>query len=392
MPQQVRHDKNYNNMMTTTSHSLIRNTVRTLSLSHFRNYHSVRIEVSDSPVVLIGPNGAGKTNVLEAISLLTPGRGIRRAKLSDIDRMDSSAPWAVAAEVAGLRGETSIGTGRSADEENSEKRIVKIDGKAARSQTELGSVFAALWLTPQMDNLFIEGGTARRKFLDRLIYSFDGEHATRVNAYDFAMRERNRLLQDGRADPVWLCALEQKMAEQGIAIAVARQHGIEGLNNAVMLSAHSFPKVYLSLAGFVEDALAQRSALETEEAFKEKLAAARAQDAATGRTGTGIHRSELGVLHVEKNMVAERCSTGEQKALLVSIILAQARAGAAWHGRIPALLLDEVVTHLDATRRAELFAELSSLGAQSWLTSTDRDLFGGFDAQFLTVKPGHIKP
>ncbi len=365
--------------------------IQNITLSRFRNYGSLRLEVASKPVVLVGPNGAGKTNLLEAISLLTPGRGLRRAALADLDNAPGDAPWAVAADVNGMRGEASIGTGRDGQSgAETDKRIVKIDGKAARGQAELAKVFAALWLTPQMDNLFLEGGTARRKFLDRLVYSFDADHASRINAYEFAMRERNRLLSEGRRDEAWLGALEQKMAEQGVAIAVARAHGVEGLNQAVQLSKHSFPQAHMALSGVVEEALQEGSALVAEEKFRESLAASRAADAGAGRTLVGVHRAVVDVVHMEKNMPAERCSTGEQKALLVSIILAQARAGAAWHGSVPVLLLDEVAAHLDGIRRAELYAELASIGAQAWLTGTDNDIFEGFDGLRFTVKNGAV--
>ncbi len=369
----------------------IRVHVKGLLLSHFRNYHSAQLTVDAKPVVLVGPNGAGKTNILEAISLLTPGRGLRRAKLADMDNEHDDASWAVAAEVLGPRGEASLGTGRdSQGGEETDKRIVKIDGKTARGQTALAGMFSVLWLTPQMDNLFLEGGTARRKFLDRLVYSFDAEHASRVNAYEFTMRERNRLLGEGRADATWLGALEQKMAEQGVAIAVARAHAVEGLGKAMLLAQHSFPQAHLSVHGMVEDAVMESPARVAEEKFRDALAKNRMADAAAGRSLIGIHRAQVEVTHVEKNVPAERCSTGEQKALLVSTILAQARAGAAWHGCVPVLLLDEVATHLDSTRRAELYNELETVGAQVWITGTDRDIFTGFNAQFLTVESGRI--
>lgn len=371
----------------------IRTYVKSLILSSFRNYHSCRIQTDMRPVVLVGPNGAGKTNILEAISLLTPGRGLRRSKLSEMDNAEGTEPWAIAAEVRGIQGETSIGTGRDREGgEDSEKRLIKIDGKTARGQAGLTKVFSALWLTPQMDNLFIDGGTARRKFLDRLVYSFDGEHASRINSYDFAMRERNRLLAGGGSDSAWLAALEQKMAEQGIAIAVARAHAVEGLMQAMELSQHSFPKGRMAVTGTIEQMLRETSALQAEEQFRAILASSRGQDAAAGRTFEGVHRAQVEVVHIAKNAPAERCSTGEQKALLVSIILAQARAGAAWHGCVPVLLLDEVATHLDATRRAELYAEISAIGAQTWITGTDRDIFTGLESQFLQVDKGKITP
>ena len=371
---------------------LIRHQVLTLSLSHFRNYVSARIETDAQLVVLTGPNGAGKTNLLEAISLLTPGRGLRRATLSDLNNVKESASWAVSAEVIGSKGPATIGTGRDTQgDETSNKRIVKIDGKISRGQTELASLFSALWLTPQMDTLFIEGDSVRRKFFDRLVFSFDGEHASRINAYDYAMRERNRLLGEYGADPLWLSALEQKMAEQGIAIAVARSHTAQRLIQSMQLCGHSFPKAQIELSGSVVTALEQGSALSAEEEFRSQLEQNRSKDTAAGRALSGIHRTLVKVTHIKKNMLAELCSSGEQKALLVSIILAQARAGTMWHGRVPVLLLDEVATHLDLIHRAELFAEISDIGAQVWITSTDRNIFTEIKGHFLTIESGKIK-
>lgn len=376
----------------THSSSVVRNCVESIVLTHFRNYHLARLDVQDGQsVVLIGENGAGKTNMLEAISLLTPGRGFRRASLSDMDNIQDHACWSVSAEIHGAQGNVQVGTGRdpeAAGEGN--KRIVRMDGKNTKTQTDLAKVFAVLWLTPQMDNLFIEGGTARRKFLDRLVYSFDDEHASRMNAYETAMRERNKLLAMGRADPLWLTALEQKMAEQGVAITVARQQAVDGLMHAMQQSDCPFPKAIMSISGVIETLLVEQSALHAEESFRIILAQSREQDTRAGRALTGIHRSSVHVMHKEKHMEAERCSTGEQKALLVSIILAQANAGAVWHGRVPVLLLDEVSTHLDVIRRNALYEALAATGAQCWLTGTDQELFNGFDAQFIRVEVGEI--
>jgi len=399
--------------------------VSALSLTHFRNYISARIEVSPAPIVLTGRNGVGKTNILEAISLLTPGRGIRRAKLSELNRSSPSpfqgegrdegsirgatnphpsplperereSSWTIAASITGMQGEVKIGTGRDPESaDDNDKRIVKIDGKIARSQAELARHFAIIWLTPQMEQLFQDSNSAGRKFLDRLVYSFDPEHASRVNEYEFAMRERNRLLQNDRADGVWLDALEQTMAETAAAIAQARIHTVQHINHAIGQSTLSFPKAQLSVAGTVEDLLNLGTpAVTVEEDFKRILKNGRPQDGAAGRTLAGIHRSEMRVIHVIKQMPAELCSTGEQKALLLSIVLAQARAGAQWHGVIPVLLLDEVVAHLDATRRLELFEEICQIGAQTWMTGTDPLLFEGMEGkgQFFGVENGVVIP
>lgn len=372
--------------------AITRNSVRSLALSHFRNYHTARFDIDASrSVVLVGPNGAGKTNMLEAISLLTPGRGLRRASLGDMDNSEDHLCWSVAAEVEGLQGVVQVGTGRDPEGgEESNKRIVRMDGKNARAQSDLAKVFAVLWLTPQMDNLFIEGGTERRKFLDRLVYSFDDEHASRVNAYESAMRERNRLLAQARVDPLWVGALEHKMAEQAVAITVARQQAVEGVMVAMEKAGHHFPKAHIMLTGTLEQLLAEQSALNAEESFRAILARGRGADAQAGRALAGVHRSQLNVLHVQKNMQAERCSTGEQKALLVSIILAQANAGSTWHGRVPVLLLDEVSTHLDLGRRRALYGALEETRAQCWLTGTDADTFNGFNAQMFSINSGEI--
>ncbi|NBO20073.1 MAG: DNA replication/repair protein RecF, partial [Proteobacteria bacterium] len=290
--------------------------------------------------------------------------------------------------------EAQIGTGRDPESSDADKRLVKIDGRPARGQAELSRHISALWLTPQMEQLFQEGASAGRKFLDRLVYSFDAEHASRVNEYEYAMRERNRLLSQYRPDEVWLDALEQTMAETGAAIAQARLLAAEHINLAIQASPLSFPKADLSIRGPVEDLLSQgMAAVAAEEAFKGQLRAARGQDAAAGRTLSGVHRSELGVIHIIKQMPAENCSTGEQKALLLSIVLAQARAGAQWKGVVPVLLLDEVVAHLDATRRLELFEEICQIGAQSWMTGTDASLFAGLEgeAQYFHVENGTVR-
>jgi len=368
--------------------------VSTLYLSNFRNYVSERIEVSNAPVVLTGHNGAGKTNILEALSLLTPGRGLRKAKLSEIDAIGGDLNWTVAATVQGMQGESKIGTGRDPEgDESSDRRILKIDGKIVRGQGELSRHLSMVWLTPQMERLFDEGTSAGRKFLDRLVYSFDPDHASRINEYEYAMRERNKLLERGGYDSSWLDALEQTMAETAAAIAQARLQTMSNINHAVSISGLSFPKAHMSMRGMVEEALHEGTpAVQMEEAFKRALLGNRNQDAAAGRTLLGIHRSELKVLHVDKGMPAGSCSTGEQKAVLLSIILAQARAGAMWRGVVPIMLLDEVIAHLDSTRKLELFQEICQIGAQVWMTGTDEKLFADLQGktQFFRVENGRI--
>ncbi|MDX1974247.1 MAG: DNA replication/repair protein RecF [Rickettsiales bacterium] len=382
-----------------TSHSLSNATslhLTSLSLQGFRNYTAARITLDKRPVVLAGRNGAGKTNVLEAISLLTPGRGLRRAKLADLDTIQQQATasnWAVAATVHGIQGEVKIGTGRDPESLETDKRTVRIDGKTLRSQAELGRHVAMIWLTPQMEQLFNDGNSAQRKFLDRLVYSFDTEHASRMNEYEYAMRERNRLLQNGEGNAPWLDALEQSMAETACAIASARLQAISSINHAIMRSTLNFPKAHLSISGIAEDRLFEdEPAITVEEALKRHWHHARRDDAIAGRTLAGVHRSELTITHIEKAMPAESCSTGEQKAVLLSIILAQARAAALWKGLIPLILLDEVISHLDSIRKLELFEEICQIGAQTWMTGTDVTLFADLHnkAQYFQVADGQI--
>ncbi len=371
--------------------------INSLSLSHFRNYGTARLELNHKPiVVLTGRNGAGKTNILEALSLLTPGRGLRKARISEIDSTKSEGmPWAVASTATGMQGNVQIGTGRDPEgsAEQNERRIIRMDGKTSRSQAELGRHLAMLWLTPQMEQLFQEGATAARKFLDRLVYSFDPEHASRVNEYEYAMRERNRILQNGYPDPHWLDALEQTMAETGCAIASARLQTLESINHAMSLSTLSFPKAGVGVDGMAENLLKEGiPAIGVEESLKRTWREARRPDATAGRTLSGVHRSEMRVLHLEKRMPAGQCSTGEQKALLISIVLSQARAGAMWKGVVPVLLFDEIAAHLDATRRLELFGEICQIGAQTWMTGQDPLLFTEVqgNAQYFQVDDGRI--
>jgi DNA replication and repair protein RecF len=373
--------------------------LQSLALSNFRNYEYARVEVSPLPVVLTGENGAGKTNILEAVSLLTIGRGLRRAKLSEIDKLTHNPQpitWAISANLIGRLGEVKIGTGRDCESiENTDKRIVKIDEKLVKGQAELSRHTSMIWLTPQMEQLFGESASAGRKFLDRLVFSFDADHASRINEYDYAMRERNKLLALGRGDKIWLDALEQTMAETASATALARITTADHINHTIASSPLSFPKAFVEARGFVEDLLkAGSSALEAENALKTALAEGRGRDGAAGRTLVGTHRSELCVTHLGKNMPAQNCSMGEQKAMMLSIILAQARAGSQWHGVTPIILLDEVAGHLDSLKRSELFEEITEIKAQTWMTGTDFSQFADLQgkAQFFKVENGAIIP
>ncbi len=366
--------------------------VRRLTLTDFRCYRFLRLETECRPVVLTGANGAGKTNLLEALSFLTPGRGMRRATLSEVTRRDAaeSGAWAVAAVLDGAAGRVEIGTGR---QPGTERRVVRIDGQPAKAQA-LGALTSALWLTPAMDRLFIEGAGGRRRFLDRLVLGQDGGHASRAGAYEHAMRERSRLLRAGRADAGWLGALEDAMARHGVAVALARRQATARLNRACAEQTGPFPAAALTLTGEVEDWLETLDPAAAEDKARATLFRARARDEAAGAATFGPHRTDVGVRHAVKDLPAGQCSTGEQKAVLVSIVLAQARVRTKMSGTAPLMLLDEVVAHLDETRRHALFDELAGLSAQSWMTGTDAHLFAGFEtrAQFFRVADASVSP
>jgi DNA replication and repair protein RecF len=380
--------------------------IERLALKDFRCYREAAIETDPRPVVLTGPNGAGKTNLLEAISFLAPGRGLRRARLAEVERRPAVAepgpapgPWAVAARLLDRQGDRiELGTGRDGTAADSERRLVKLDGQFRRGQSALAQHVQLVWLTPQMDRLFLDGAGERRRFLDRMVYGFDAEHAARLNAYDHLMRERARLLQGEAPAPAagggreaWLAGLEEQMAALGVAVAAARRELIGRLLGA-MPEPGAFPAAALALAGELDALLERAPALEAEEWLRVRLAASRGLDAETGTTREGPQRSDLAVAHRGRGRPARDCSTGEQKALLIALVLAFARALAAERGAAPLLLLDEVAAHLDETRRRALFAELLRLGAQAWLTGTDAALFAGFGeaAQYFAVEDARL--
>jgi|GWRWMinimDraft_9_1066018.scaffolds.fasta_scaffold00046_22 DNA replication and repair protein RecF len=376
--------------------------VRWLNVTDFRCYTQARLNLDGRPVVLTGENGAGKTNLLEALSFLAPGRGLRWARLSEVTRIGAPAhAWAVAASLDAphisdtpMRVSTgmlpALGGGPV-----TERRTVRIDGASQSSSTILAQFLAVSWLTPDMDRLFAEGASGRRQFFDRLTLGFDTSHGTRLNAYERARQERSRLLRNEmsghRADPAWLDALEAAMAEHGVAVAASRCEALRRISEALEAHSGPFPHALLALDGLLEDMLADSPAVDVEDRFRAILSAARRRDKEAGRALEGPHRSDLLVWHGETRMPAGDCSTGQQKALLISIVLANARL-LAQTGATPLLLLDEVVAHLDAPRRAALYDAISDLGAQAWMTGTDKSLFEamGARAQYFTVTDGAV--
>lgn len=349
-------------------------------------------------MALSGPNGAGKTNLLEAISLLAPGRGLRGAVFDELARRDGAGAWAIAAEIAAPAGHVSLGTGWSRRGEPGDGagqgRLVVIDGHVQKSSGALGRHMRVLWLTPAMDRLFAGPASERRRFLDRLVAAFDPEHGARVLAFEKAMRDRNLLLEDRRADTAWLASLEAQMAEAAVAIAAARLMVVDALQHHIgeARAATPFPWAEVTVEGEIEGLLGAMPAVRAEDEYRTLLADSRGADRAAGRTLRGAHRSDFMVNHGPKNMPAGQCSTGEQKALLIGLILAQARAVKGVSVIAPVLLLDEVVAHLDRERRHDLLAALAALGCQAWLTGTDADLFVGLgrDAAVFHVEDARI--
>ncbi|KAA3450411.1 DNA replication/repair protein RecF [Mesorhizobium sp. SARCC-RB16n] len=366
-----------------------------LTLTNFRNYATLAIDVAPGAVVFSGDNGAGKTNLLEAISFLTPGRGLRRAPYGDVAREGGDGGFALHARLDGPDGEVEIGTGIPGGDSAESGRRVRINGAAARTEDML-EWLRVVWLTPAMDSLFTGPAADRRRFLDRLVLAIDPGHGQRALDYEKAMRGRNRLLTEGSRDAGWFEAIETQMAETGVAIAAARAEMVRLLAAMIgrLPDTGPFPQADIGLSGDLEAEIAGAPAVDVEERFRRALADGRDRDRAAGRTLEGPHRSDLVVRHRPKAMPAELCSTGEQKALLVGIVLSHARLTGEMSGLTPILLLDEIAAHLDGGRRAALFSILEELNCQAFMTGTDAALFSSLHgrAQFLTVDHGTVGP
>ena len=370
--------------------------IHRLTLTHFRNYRAASVETRGYVIVLAGPNGAGKTNCIEAISFLSPGRGLRRAMLEDVADNQGDGSWAVSAEVEGALGLATLGTGIDAPaaDASSSSRRCRIDREPVASATAFGDHLRMVWLTPAMDGLFLGPASERRRFFDRLVLAIDSEHSARVSALDRSLRSRNRLLEVRNYDDHWCDAIERETAE--LAVAVAAMRGQTAMRLAAMLRARgqasAFPSAEIALDGWMENALMSAPATAVEDRYREILRAGRARDAIAGRTLDGPHLTDLQVVYAPKNMPARDASTGEQKALLIGLVLAHAGLVAEMTGITPLLLLDEVVAHLDPRRRAALFDELSKLGAQVWMTGADPAAFAdvGSAGEIFGVEAGQI--
>jgi len=337
-----------------------------LSLSHFRSHKSLRLDLDGRPIAIYGPNGAGKTNILEAVSMFSPGRGMRRVASDDMMRRPEVVGWKITGLLESLHQTHELATWA----EPGGARQVSIDDKSA-TQIALGRVARMVWLVPSMDRLWIEGADGRRRFLDRMTLSFEPGHGEATLAYEKAMRERNRLLKDNVRDAHWYVALESQMAKAGAAIHRNRSAALAQLAEAQASSETGFPAAELALV-HPDPAC---DAPEDEEALRATFASGRMQDMYAGRTLSGPHRADLEAIYAAKGIAAKQCSTGEQKALLISLILSNARALAADFGAPPILLLDEVAAHLDSERRAALYDEICALKAQAWMTGTGAELF-----------------
>jgi DNA replication and repair protein RecF len=367
-----------------------------LTLSNFRSYRAATLKVDDGPVVLVGPNGAGKTNVLEAISFLAPGRGLRRATLDEVAFSEGGGAWAVSAEVEGALGLATLGTGIEAPPgEEQASRKCRIDREPVASAAAFADHLRVVWLTPQMDPLFSGPASERRRFIDRLVLAVDPEHSGRVNALERALRSRNRLLEEARPDPHWLDAIEHETAEVAVAVAAGRAETVRRLQGALEVRkgmASPFPWAEIALDGWLETMLLDHTAVEAEDRYRAVLREGRPRDAAAGRTLAGPHLTDLEVMHGPKGIAAGDASTGEQKALLIGLVLAHAGLIAEMTGLAPVLLLDEVVAHLDPLRRAALYEALARLGAQVWMTGADPAAFAEIAgrAEVFEVAPGEV--
>ncbi len=374
--------------------------IRRLTLTNFRSYRAASLDIGKNLVVLTGPNGAGKTNLIEAISFLMPGRGLRRATLDEVAFAEgdggSDGSWAVSTEIEGMLGLATLGTGIEppAADDSTRTRQCRVDREPVGSAAAFADHLRVVWLTPTMDQLFMGPASERRRFLDRLVLAVDADHSSRVSALERALRSRNRLLEEPRPDPHWLDAIEHETAELAVAVAAQRAETVHRLQGALAVRKDkAFPSAEIALDGWMEKLLPDHPAVEIEERYRGVLRDNRARDAAAGRTLDGPHLTDLAVVYAPKGIPAADASTGEQKALLIGLVLAHAGLLAEMTGFAPVLLLDEVVAHLDPSRRLALYGALDRLGAQVFMTGADPAAFADVAAQagIFTVSPGRVE-
>jgi DNA replication and repair protein RecF len=370
--------------------------IRRLALTNFRTYRAASLEVAGNLVLLVGPNGTGKTNLIEAISLLMPGRGLRRATFEEIAFSEGGGSWAISTEMEGMLGLATLGTGiEPAADDAAPTRKCRIDREPVTSAAAFADHLRVVWLTPAMDQLFSGPASERRRFLDRLVLTVDAEHSGRVNALERSLRSRNRLLEEPRPDPHWLDAIEHETAELAVAVAALRAETVRRLQGALAARKdNAFPSAEIALDGWIERLLPDHPAIEIEDRYRTVLKENRARDTAAGRTTDGPHLTDLTVVYAPKNIPAADASTGEQKALLIGLVLAHAGLIAEMTGFAPVLLLDEVVAHLDPARRAALYDALARLGAQVWMTGADPLAFAEIAnrAEVFEISPGRVRP
>ena len=371
--------------------------IRRLTLTNFRSYHAASLALDGGPVVLVGANGAGKTNLLEAVSFLAPGRGLRRATFEEAAFSEGDGGWAVSAEVEGTLGLATLGTGIEppAAEDAVAARKCRVDREPVGSAAAFADHLRIIWLVPAMDQLFNGPAGERRRFIDRLVLAVDAEHGSRVSALERSLRSRNRLLlESSRPDPHWLDAAEHETAELAVAVAAARAETLRRLSAALAAGrGGAFPSAEIAIEGWMEALVLSHPAIEVEDRYRAVLKENRGRDAAAGRTLDGPHLSDFAVVYAPKGIAARDASTGEQKALLIGLVLAHAGLVADMTGLAPVMLLDEVVAHLDPGRRAALYDALERLGAQIWMTGADPAAFADIAAraQVFDVTPGQVR-
>ncbi len=366
--------------------------IKNLALSYFRNYEEQNFAPQSDIIVIAGANGIGKTNILEAISLLVPGRGFLNSKLEDISKHNSNCPWIIEAAITNDTYTQYIRTGYIKTSEIS-RRFIEIDGANISKQHELTKAVSVSWLIPQMDQIFITGATARRKLLDRIVSNFNSVYSEQLTVYEHYLKERANLLKNEKYDNDWIKIIEQKMAESAVIIAISRTQIVEMLQQTIDSFTYDFPKATLKMEGWLEEQVHKVPALQLEEDFKNTLKKNRTIDFLTKRTNAGIHRSDLLVYSKQKCIKAEKCSTGEQKSLLLSLFLAEVFTQIQWKRQMPIILLDDIAAHLDDEKQRLLSDVISDIGAQTWITGTDDKIFRVYkkDAEFITVKDNKVR-